>query len=314
MHEKAAALTIDFKIGSADATELEILRCPVQELKPMLQGIAKRARTTAAEGTRKETVELYEIDVQTRTKVYKDLAENEANFLRIVQQAAAWSKESIQKTAHIANTKCDLCGHPKHTIQHVIWSCPALHAARHEANPTLAALQIEVLPPAVQIGIAPALCVYPCKPYWAITNDDINLDLSSGSARYIGISKEIISIKKDGAAFTNRISAAAEATIEMLSERWGDARITLGVLNFTGRKALGHSRQRCFDYDAMIPPRREMGTPPEDINVFPDGGVTAPTQQHLGITAAGIFVPARYAPQAAGDDEIEPAEAQFDQR
>ena len=79
------------------ATELEVLQCPMQELKPMWQGIATRARTTAAEVARKETIELYERDAKATAQVYKDLAGNEANYLRVVQQAAAWSKVSIQK-------------------------------------------------------------------------------------------------------------------------------------------------------------------------------------------------------------------------
>ena len=127
----------------------------------MLQGIATRVRTTVAEGTRRETADLYEIDAQATTKVYNDLEENEANFLRIVQQAAAWSKETISKTGHIADMRCDLCGDPKHTIQHVIWTCPALHAGRHEASPMLATLQVDAIPQPVLIGVAPAMCISP---------------------------------------------------------------------------------------------------------------------------------------------------------
>ena len=131
------------------------MKCPFQELKPMVQGIATRARTVAAEGARRETADLYEIDLLATTAVYKELEENEANSFRIVQQAAAWSKESMSKTGHIASMQCDLCGDPKHTVQHVIWTCPALHQQRVEANAMLATIPLEALPQSIQIGVAP---------------------------------------------------------------------------------------------------------------------------------------------------------------
>ena len=49
LHENAAALTIELDIISTDATSIIIMNCPLRELKPMLHGLATRARTYAAE-------------------------------------------------------------------------------------------------------------------------------------------------------------------------------------------------------------------------------------------------------------------------
>jgi hypothetical protein len=255
LHEKAAALTIDLEIISTEATDINVLNCPLQELKPMLHGLATRARTTAAEGTRREVEDLYEIDVKATTSIYTSLEERDANFFRIVQQAAAWSKESIAKTGHIADMKCDLCGAPTHTIQHAIWTCPVLHGPRQEANPMLASLQLEAIPQPVQIGVAPALCIFPCKPYWGNTADNEHQDLSEEHATYLGVTSNIITHKEDGSTINNKLSVAAVENINQLAEEWGDARITPAALAITARKALGHLRKGRFIYDDLVLPK-----------------------------------------------------------
>ena len=218
LHEKAAALTMDLDIISTDATSINIMNCPLQELKPMLHGLATRARTYAAEGSRREVEDLFEIDAKATTSIYSKLEENEANFLWIVQQGAAWSKESIANTGHTDEMQCDLCGAPKHTIQHVIWTCPVLHRQRQEANPKLASPQLDALPQPVQIGVAPAMCIFPCKPYWGNTKHDEPLDLTAEHGAYVGMTDDIITHRDDGTIKHNEISEAATATISQLAE------------------------------------------------------------------------------------------------
>ena len=158
------------------------------------------------------------------------------------------------------------------------------------------------------------MCIFPCKPYWGNTADDIEHDLSSEHAGYIGISKAITTTKQDGTIHIDKITEEAEATIQLLAGIWGDARTMPHILSITARKALAHLRQGRFDYEAMVLPMHENGTPPADINVYPDGGLTAPTNQHLGLPAAGIFIKNRFGQQEEEGDELEASEAQFDQR
>ena len=109
-----------------------------------------------------------------------------------------------------------------------------------------------------------------------------------------------------------KITAEAEEMIQTLTDKWGDARQTKSILAVTARKAIGHLRQGRFDYDAMIMPRREHGRPPKDINVYADGGLTAPTNQHFSIPAAGVFIKNRFHLDDGDDAQLEPAEAQFE--
>ena len=209
----------------------------------MLHGMATRARTNAAEGSRVEVQDLYEIDHKATTAVYAKLEENEANLLRIVQQAAAWSKVAIARTGHIQDIACDLCGAPRHTIQHVIWTCPAHNATRHAANPMLAAMPLEAIPQPVQIGVAPALGIFPCKPFWGNTEADVQHDLPENISVYLGISDTITTKREDGTEKHNKLSAAALDTVNTLAEEWGDARVSPSTLAITARKALGHLRK-----------------------------------------------------------------------
>lgn len=315
LHEKAAALTSTLEIISQEAVPINILECPLKELKPTMQEMSTRARTNAAEGTRKEVQDLYEIDLKATTAIYSNLKENEANLLRIIQQGAAWSKTDIAKTGHIADTVCDLCGDPNHSIQHVIWTCPAHHNARQGANPMLASIPLEALPQSLRIGIAPAMCIFPCKPYWGNVDNDTQQDLPEDIATLIGITDTITTTRDDGTQKHNKISGDATTAINSLTDEWGDARTNSNVLAITARRALGHMRQGRFDYGAMVMPRPENDTPPTEINVFPDGGLTAPTNQHLGLPAAGIYCPNRFdATDTPHDDRdaLLPQETQFE--
>ena len=119
--------------------------------------------------------------------------------------------------------RCDLCGGAKHTIQDVIWTCPAFQAGRHEANPLLATMPLEAIPQSVRIGIAPAMCVFPCRPYWGnIAADFDEQDLSAEPPLFIGIGKMACPRQRgDGSIHRNAISEDALETIQALAEKWG---------------------------------------------------------------------------------------------
>ena len=130
----------------------------------------------------------------------------------------------MQKTGHITDVTCELCGGEKHTISHVIWTCTALHHIRVAANPTLAALPIDTIPHPVGIGIAPAMCIFPCRPYSGDIADDDMQDLGENLDSFIGISDTITHARADGTTSKNKLSAAAAEEIDNLAALWGDAR------------------------------------------------------------------------------------------
>ena len=97
LHEKAAGIDEQLWIQQRGYPPIDICGCPLQELRPLVEDIAVRARTAAARDTRVETKGLYEVDKVATCKAYKHLEPREANYLRIAQQCATWSKTSINK-------------------------------------------------------------------------------------------------------------------------------------------------------------------------------------------------------------------------
>ena len=76
-HEKGAAINKDFQIINFGWPEIDIFKCPLQELKPSLAQIATSARTRASTGRRKMNVGLDEIDTRaTNASSKKSLTAN----------------------------------------------------------------------------------------------------------------------------------------------------------------------------------------------------------------------------------------------
>ena len=86
LHEKAVAMDGDLNLHSIGHPHITTMNCPLQELRPLVQGLATRARTAAAESQRKETVGLHVIDQDASCAAHKQLDEAHTNYLRIAQQ------------------------------------------------------------------------------------------------------------------------------------------------------------------------------------------------------------------------------------
>ena len=82
LHEKAAGLDSELRVHQVGYPSIDIGRCPLQEVKPLIQDLVTRARTYAAEGKRVETETLYEIDKEATCFSQKHVEDREANFLR----------------------------------------------------------------------------------------------------------------------------------------------------------------------------------------------------------------------------------------
>ena len=172
VHEKAAAMDSNLCIHMQGEPLIDVLRCPFQELRPMATGLATRARTEASEGKRVVTGTLFEIDTVATRAAYSVLDEGHANYLRVAQNAGSWGKDTILKTGHIDNDICDHCGANGQNLIHLVWTCPALQAARIAANSDLACLPPGCLPPPILIGVAPAMAVFHEMAFWGEDLDD----------------------------------------------------------------------------------------------------------------------------------------------
>ena len=103
-----------------------------------IDAISVRAMTQAHEGTRKECINLHEIDLRCTSVVCGDLTMEEKGLLRHIQQCAAWDKHKLRTTGRFDEEKselCDLCGEVQHSIAHIVFDCPALRRKRLDLGP-----------------------------------------------------------------------------------------------------------------------------------------------------------------------------------
>ena len=87
------------------------------------------------------------------------------------------------------------------------------------------------------------MCIFPRKPYWGNTDEDLQQDLPENTAILLDITDTITTTRGNGTQKHNNISEAATAAITNLTDTWGDARTTSNILAITARTALAHFRQ-----------------------------------------------------------------------
>ena len=110
LYEKGAGLSEGFVIHRRGWPPVDILKCPLQKLKPAVTIIATSARTRASQGKRKLNENLYEIDKLATNVSNKRLPRDERGILRLIQQGAAWDRVMTSKTGYTHDDKCPHCG------------------------------------------------------------------------------------------------------------------------------------------------------------------------------------------------------------
>ena len=100
LHTIAAALDDQFAIHALGEVPIEVLHGPWQSLRLAAQELGRRTRTEAAQGSRLECKDLYEIDRGATLLHHGDLNPDQHNLLRHFMQGAAWSKLKFIRTGY----------------------------------------------------------------------------------------------------------------------------------------------------------------------------------------------------------------------
>ena len=126
-HEKAVAVSKGFVLHCHGWPNVNMLQCPLKELKPTLTRIATNARIISCTNQRKTSTMLHEI-IQKATNVsLKSRTHDEQGIIKMVQQGATWDKEHTARSGYTEGTQCDHCGEQGADFAHVAWRRPALH-------------------------------------------------------------------------------------------------------------------------------------------------------------------------------------------
>ncbi len=104
----------------------------------------------------------------------------------------------------------------------------------------------------MKIGIAPALCIFPCLPYWGNSEGNINDDLSCENARHIGISRTITTVKQDGKYFAVRFMKKQEINKLKLVDHIKNEKHLMGWIEYPYIvNMIGYAKEDRYVYIAM---------------------------------------------------------------
>ena len=93
-HEKVVAIGPNFEMFQFGWPKVQMLECPLQELRPTFSRIARQARTKACTDCRKSSRNLVDLDIAATTCTYKKLTSDEIGIVKMVQQGATWDKKT----------------------------------------------------------------------------------------------------------------------------------------------------------------------------------------------------------------------------
>ena len=109
---------------------IHAIETPFQHLRPSIRQAAARNCTLAAEGGRKETQGLKEINMAATKGECRKMEASDLNLLNIIRTVSTWTKEATFWTGRKEENVCALCGKEVETPEHMLWKCECLEEAR----------------------------------------------------------------------------------------------------------------------------------------------------------------------------------------
>ena len=108
-----AVLDTNFTLHRYGEPAVGILEGPFNHMKRMLGEMFARALTAEAQGKRKATEHIVEIDAVAKRDNPTLHDEEESSRFRILQPGGAWGKEALHTIDRAEKMQCDPCGAPK---------------------------------------------------------------------------------------------------------------------------------------------------------------------------------------------------------
>ena len=164
---------------------IDIERCPWQFLSIAVEEMAKRNRnaTTACQRTLLKGHK-FDIDQDLYLDTLKAHDKDDQVWLRHVGNLGMWTDNKLATFTAEKDPKCRYCGAQEGSSVHLALLCPHFHKQRFEGDPELEDLDMEKLPPPMQLGIpvhnkaVEGLALWPRDEY-TIKSTDVQRGLAS---------------------------------------------------------------------------------------------------------------------------------------
>jgi hypothetical protein len=287
IHCLGAVLDHEWNVCRCAENPISLLEEPWQHLRPCLIAAAKLARSKAAASTRTVIGSCIEIESPVLVRaISAALPENE-ECIKYIASAGAWSESAKVKSRLAADGRCPHCGAEDQDIVHTIYSCPGLATERASAPGIVGRIDLRDLPPALRIGIPPALgssleaTFWGCPPANVHTQDDAARQLLG-----IGLTLPQIHV----GALQSSLQHLMAAFLAQLSPDMEDGDATLPpTTDINARRMMDRLRgvQRVDNDMPHIEPC--VGPPPAEPNAHSDGSNTQPLWSTYTLGGIGVW-------------------------
>ena len=126
IHLQASSLDKKGSILEWNQPAISLKDTPYQHLRALLRQAAAWNRTLAAEGMRKESQGLKEIDLFATQGCCKELNAEDLSILHVIRTGSTWTKDTAFWTGEATDQICSLCRKEKETPEHILWLCEGI--------------------------------------------------------------------------------------------------------------------------------------------------------------------------------------------
>ena len=265
-----ATMDADFRIHTHHQQPMELLSMPFQQVKPQITNLAVEARTRWVATTRSDLVGLKDLDREALKMALKKRKGDDLRILKHSISLSSWANDKLYDAGQSKTRACELCGTcDTQTTRHLLYhcTCPALVQAREEATLCLKGASIKDIPYSLQVGLPPIMATRYDDSFWGTpwqqcTKPDYNIG-----------------------CFDPNCSAASQ-TRDQLNN-------LLAQSKHDSARDLVRSLRGNFENLDFPDLDLALDSPPEQPNVYSDGGVSCPHSPSWSTGTFGVFWPHR---------------------
>ena len=162
----AGALDRNLRLHRYNQDPLDLVHMPYQLHKAQLEDVAVQARMSWTANTRQHLHGVGDIDRVVLRQVLAKRNDEDRRILNHTITLASWANDKLCEAGFVDSPRCELCGHDNQTTMHLLHICPALAEARKVAQANIPNININDLPPPIQLGIPLAMACTSENTFW----------------------------------------------------------------------------------------------------------------------------------------------------
>jgi hypothetical protein len=300
IHCLGAVLDNEWNVCRHAENPISLLEEPWQHLRPCIITAAKLARSKAAASTRTVVGSCIEIDSPVLARAIKAALPANEECIKYVASAGAWSESSKVTARFASDGRCPHCGAENQDIVHTIYSCPGLATERSSAPGIVGRIDLRDMPPALRIGIPPAMCANLDTTFWGCPLANMHtLDEAARHLMGIGLTLpqiDVGSLQSNLLHLRNAFRDQLRPEVEKDEAVWAcnrshalEASADISGIDICARKLMERLRgvQRVDQVLPFIEPC--VGPPPDEPNAHSDGSNTQPLWSTYTLGGIGVW-------------------------